>query len=253
MKIRSDFVTNSSSYSSVCIRIQSKKLADLLTKYKVEGGVDGLSIQDSQVSIVNSGDACHWERVPEQLDELITCLSIALEDIHFWDPRFDAAMFQELNERKQELTDSVQEAAWDFDLESNEGRVRASRNHFRCERQADGSVVYERSDTDRPQDTSTPAAEVSYNAVETVPIQGSAFVLTGNFAHCGGGRDGVKALIVEKGGRCTGSISGKTDYLVVGSLGNFGAKKLEQAAEQQAKGKALKIIREYDLFRSLED
>lgn len=143
MKIRSDFVTNSSSYSSVCIRIQSKKLADLLTKYKVEDGVDGLSIQDSQVSIVNSGDACHWERVPEQLDELITCLSIALEDIHFWDPRFDAAMFQELNERKQELTDSVQEAAWDFDLESNEGRVRASRNHFRCERQADGSVVYE--------------------------------------------------------------------------------------------------------------
>ena len=33
MKIRSDFVTNSSSFSSVVVRVQSKQLAQLLANY----------------------------------------------------------------------------------------------------------------------------------------------------------------------------------------------------------------------------
>ena len=50
-----------------------------------------------------------------------------------------------------------------------------------------------------------------------------------------------------------GEHRGKTNYLVIGSLENFGAKKVEQARELQRKGQDIQIIREEDLFRSLED
>ena len=55
-----------------------------------------------------------------------------------------------------------------------------------------------------------------------------------------------------EGGRTTGAVSGKTTYLVVGDLGGFGVKKIEQVALQNAKGKNVKIIGEEELFRALE-
>ena len=62
----------------------------------------------------------------------------------------------------------------------------------------------------------------------------------------------VKRLIEAKGGRCTGTVSGKTNYLVVGALGGFGERKIEHVQEQRAKGKVIKIIREADLMAALE-
>lgn len=94
--------------------------------------------------------------------------------------------------------------------------------------------------------------KVPFDMVDAVKVAGSAFVLTGEFAHCGNDREAVKAKIQEKGGRVTGSISGKTSYLVIGGLGAFGERKLEQVQAQRAKGSAIKIIREEDLFAALE-
>ena len=104
-----------------------------------------------------------------------------------------------------------------------------------------------------------------YNAtaqeqMETVPfddgadvsISGKTFVLTGDFAHDENDRDRVSWRITTKGGRVTTAVSGKTNYLVIGKLGNFGQKKVEQAKEQKAKRSDIKIIREDDLFRVLE-
>lgn len=94
--------------------------------------------------------------------------------------------------------------------------------------------------------------KVPFDRVPAVTIPGSAFVLTGEFVHCGNDREAIKAKILEKGGRCTQAVSGKTSYLVIGSFGDYGARKLEQVQAQRAKGSAIKIIREEDLFAALE-
>lgn len=85
-----------------------------------------------------------------------------------------------------------------------------------------------------------------------VAVSGSTFVLTGDFAHCNNDRDKVKALIESKGGRCTGAVSGKTSYLVIGSRGGFGEKKVEKAQALQEQGKDIKIIMEDTLFQFLK-
>ena len=81
-----------------------------------------------------------------------------------------------------------------------------------------------------------------------IAVSASAFVLTGDFAHCGNDRDKIKALIVEKGGRYTTTVSGGTNCLVLGSQGGFGKKKVEKVQELQKKGKNIKIITESDFF-----
>lgn len=93
---------------------------------------------------------------------------------------------------------------------------------------------------------------VPFDSVESVKITGSTFVLTGEFEHDRNDREAIKAKIQAKGGRVTGAISGKTDYLVIGSYGGFGDRKIDQVKEQRDKGKDLKIIREEDLFAALE-
>ena len=81
-----------------------------------------------------------------------------------------------------------------------------------------------------------------------IAVSASAFVLTGDSAHCGNDRDKIKSLIVEKGGRYTTAVSGKTNCLVLGSQRGFGKKKVEKVQELQKKGKNIKIITESDFF-----
>ena len=88
--------------------------------------------------------------------------------------------------------------------------------------------------------------------INSLEFEGKAFVLTGDFQNCDGDRDDVKKIIEAKGGRCTGDVSGKTNYLVIGDFGSAGAKKVQKALEQKEKGKDIKIITEYDLFRFLQ-
>ena len=108
-------------------------------------------------------------------------------------------------------------------------------------------------DDDEDRDVNTWDTEPQYplDEIDSLEISGSAFVLTGDFQNCDGDRDEVKKMIEAKGGRCTGAVSGKTNYLVLGDFGSAGAKKIDQVMEQRAKGKDVKIIAEYDLFRFL--
>ncbi len=49
-----------------------------------------------------------------------------------------------------------------------------------------------------------------------MPLAGKSFVITGTLSR---GRDEFKALIEKHGGKVTGSISKKTDYLLAGEGG----------------------------------
>ncbi len=68
--------------------------------------------------------------------------------------------------------------------------------------------------------------------LETLDFQEKQFVLTDIF-HQARGREErnivVRPCIEVEGGKCSDAVSGKTDYLVLGSLGGVGLKKVWQA------------------------
>lgn len=89
-------------------------------------------------------------------------------------------------------------------------------------------------------------------------VGGKRFVLTGDFA-CAGGKDTAKELIKAAGGRVTGGVSGRTDYVVVGSKGSdawaygkFGTK-VKAALNFRLQGKSnIRIVSEDALMVALE-
>lgn len=81
--------------------------------------------------------------------------------------------------------------------------------------------------------------------------------LTGDFEY--GSRKAVEDLVVQAGGICKNSVSGKTDYVIVGNLGspdwscgNYGTK-IKKALELQEKGNNIQIIKEEDFFIILDN
>ncbi len=71
------------------------------------------------------------------------------------------------------------------------------------------------------------------NGAKLDAFRGKTFVLTGEFPEVGGGaglnlgKDRVKAMIESFGGRVTGSVSNKTDYVLIGA--SPGSKKVSEA------------------------
>lgn len=97
---------------------------------------------------------------------------------------------------------------------------------------------------------------IEFDDIEEITLRGSTFVLTGDFSY--GSKEQVKYLIESKGGFCRSSISGKTDYLVVGKLGSpawtygqEGGVKVKEANEIKGNGGKVRIISEDDLISSL--
>lgn len=72
-------------------------------------------------------------------------------------------------------------------------------------------------------------------------FEGKTFVVTGTFTIS---RDELKAMIVKHSGKCAGSVSGKTDFLLAGEKG--GPDKLKKAAELN-----IRIISEQDFYNML--
>ncbi len=75
-------------------------------------------------------------------------------------------------------------------------------------------------------------------------LKGLTFVISGTFARHS--RDEYKALIEQHGGKNTGSVSGKTDYILAGE--NMGPAKLEKAAKL-----GVRIIHEDEFLKMIED
>lgn len=140
MKIRTGFVTNSSSYSSAAVSIQSQEIADLIRRYHTEHEELFLSClrvlnKDDQTSgnpftpdvyVVIKGDwvlasmhesASGWDRVPEKLNQVLDALIWGLGHVANSDGNNDEileALQQEANSRRKELTDSIQSVEWEF-------------------------------------------------------------------------------------------------------------------------------------------
>ncbi len=92
---------------------------------------------------------------------------------------------------------------------------------------------------------------------EHCSIEGKNIVLTGDFDH--GTRNDIKRYVESIGGNIKSSVSGKTDFLIVGnqgspdwSFGNYGSK-IKRAKELQLAGKPILIITENDLFGTNEE
>ncbi|HSV76424.1 MAG TPA: NAD-dependent DNA ligase LigA [Bacteroidales bacterium] len=80
-------------------------------------------------------------------------------------------------------------------------------------------------------------------AIESGPLTGATLVVSGTFARYS--RDGIKELIERNGGKVSGSVSGKTTYLVAGE--NMGPEKRKKAENLK-----VKIISETDLEQMLQ-
>ena len=92
--------------------------------------------------------------------------------------------------------------------------------------------------------------------VPTVEFEGRKFCLTGKFVDGSKGRKDCKAHIEARGGTIQTTVSGKTDYLVIGEYASpawqqssYGCK-IEKAVKLKAAGKAVKIISEETLLKT---
>jgi DNA ligase (NAD+) len=86
----------------------------------------------------------------------------------------------------------------------------------------------------------------AYGAGERPPLEGLTFVVTGSL-DLYANRDELKARIESAGGKVTGSVSEKTDYLINNDLHSSSSK------NKKAKQLGVKIITEAELNSMLED
>lgn len=148
MKIRTGFVTNSSSYSSAVISIESKELAALLKQ------CEGLLRAD--LTIDDKKFHGYWEEetdavcqeVPKTLDTVLDALINGLSCDLPAEP--GDALIQELKTRKAELTASIQKVNWWYENDSydefdpDDARKKAF-TYNRRSKKTGGAGVYEES------------------------------------------------------------------------------------------------------------
>ena len=81
---------------------------------------------------------------------------------------------------------------------------------------------------------------------EELIFEGKSFVITGNVQHFAN-RNEVKALIEAKGGKVTGSVSSKTDYLINNNTKSASSK------NKKAKDLGIPIISEEEFLSMIEE
>ena len=146
MKIRTDFVTNSSSYSTAEVVIDNPVLLEILQKYKDEGTFNP-DHSDINIGCYESYEGCilpsyeefsktpalhvwreddgwgnSWGNVPSSLEEVVECVLACIKDGEMVaNPSLFDQMEAELVQRQQEILTSYKRVAWKYGDSVNEG------------------------------------------------------------------------------------------------------------------------------------
>lgn len=143
MKIRTDFVTNSSSYSSAEVVIDNPVLLEILQKYKDMGTFDleesDFSIGTYEVFGIPSTYSCEefsktpaiyaespdegfsWGNVPESLGDILECILSGLRGNEISDEDLFEQMETELEAKSCEIKKAYKRVRWNYQETSNEG------------------------------------------------------------------------------------------------------------------------------------
>jgi len=139
MKIRTDFVTNSSSYSSASIVIDNPVLLEILQKYKDKGAFEGQHFD------IGGYDTSWWSRdssrepiktpafylyeddgfglngAPERLGDVLNMIISYLKEHLECDEEMLKQILTELDERREDIESAYKQVGWEYGTLCNEG------------------------------------------------------------------------------------------------------------------------------------